>query len=250
MHSRNPVSSNPPTSTFSRTMIYTFNPIAPGKVDRYAPVDYEELKYSSDSFCMPFIIDADKSGPTPSSLHSPQLCDRLVHPEGSIFYYFQNIISTQPIIDTHISLAEEIFRDCETWITRADTTIFLDLKSDQANYYVVVHQSKSITWACGKSPESFQRATGPQLEMEYWLHVENFPGPRFTAPQDLQTLKNVLSSYAIDAATSDGSTSPMSARQIEGHIRQLDSFSTEPEIHQTYAIGSFCPSFALDPALI
>lgn len=219
-------------------MTYALNPILPSKFDRFAPVEYNELKDSSYVFCEPFSMNGYIASSPFCAPRSMQPCGQLVHPEGSTFCHFRNIVSTQLVTDTHISLVEEVLHDCEAHITHADITIFLDLKKNQADYYIAVHRSKSVVWARGKLPEFFNSATGVQLELEYWLHVENFPGPWFTTAQDMGLLKNVLSSYAADVATSDGSTSPMSARQLEAHIRILDSFSLEPDIHQTYATGS------------
>ncbi|ELU36155.1 hypothetical protein AG1IA_09815 [Rhizoctonia solani AG-1 IA] len=67
--------------------------------------------------------------------------------------------------------------------------------------------------------------------------MENFPGPRFSTPDDLRLLKHVLSSNAIDVLTSDGSTSPMSVQQIQTHLKSLEVFSSGGDIYQTYAVA-------------
>ncbi|CAE7177156.1 unnamed protein product [Rhizoctonia solani] len=67
--------------------------------------------------------------------------------------------------------------------------------------------------------------------------MENFPGPRFSTPEDLCLLKEVLASNAIDALTSEGSTSPMSVQQIHAHLKSLESFSSSGDAHQTYAVA-------------
>ncbi|KAF8608094.1 hypothetical protein BDV93DRAFT_541468 [Ceratobasidium sp. AG-I] len=213
-------------------MHYTLNPVLPSSIDRFTTGKCDEFKGSSYGSCASFNVSSSSSRTPPS-----QLCDRFIHPEGSIFYHLQNIVSTQEVTNAHICLVEEVLRNCEAWVANADITIVLDLKGNGADYYVVVHQSKSVVWAHGKAPKFFSSTTNTQLELEYWLHTENFPGPWFTTPEDMQLLKNALSSYAADVATSDGSTSPLSAKQLESHIRTLDSFSPEREINQTYAIA-------------
>ncbi|KAH7329840.1 hypothetical protein B0J17DRAFT_209104 [Rhizoctonia solani] len=69
--------------------------------------------------------------------------------------------------------------------------------------------------------------------------MENFPGPRYSTPDDLSSLKHVLSSNAIDALTSEGSTPPMSVQQIQTHLKSLESFSNSRDVHQTYAVARF-----------
>lgn len=80
--------------------------------------------------------------------------------------------------------------------------------------------------------------------------MENFPGPRFSTPEDIRLLKHVLAANAIDALTSDGSTSPMSPEQIQTHLAMLDKFSTEGDVYQTYAIGMISCFFVLLTYLI
>jgi hypothetical protein len=160
----------------------------------------------------------------------------ITHPEGGVMHYRDNVVSPQPVGNAHLVLSDEILRGCEAWVATTSATVFLDLGGTRVDYYVAAHQQRTIVWMHGHLPESFQEAASTKHELEYWAHVENFPGPRFTTEQDLQLLKNTLASYAIDGATSEGSTSPMSVLQIQMHLRTLDSFNT-PGLYQTYAIG-------------
>ncbi|KAG9085615.1 hypothetical protein FS749_004287 [Ceratobasidium sp. UAMH 11750] len=75
------------------------------------------------------------------------------------------------------------------------------------------------------------------LKEEYWTHVENFPGVRHIEASGVQDLKDVLASLAIDSGTSDGSTSPFSAQQIQTFMSFLNSFGKSPNEYQTYAIA-------------
>ncbi|KAG9080039.1 hypothetical protein FRC06_007140 [Ceratobasidium sp. 370] len=100
-----------------------------------------------------------------------------------------------------------------------------------------MHESKMITWIDYQLPESFTDATPAKHDHEYWIHMENFPGPFFASPQDRQNLVNVMASLAVDASTSDGSTSPMSVEQIEKGLQMVNSFGDEVDINQTYSIA-------------
>jgi hypothetical protein len=81
-----------------------------------------------------------------------------------------------------------------------------------------------------------QRAQNMLCE-EYWMHMENFPAPVSASVEDLRQLKVVLASMAIDASTSDGSTSPFTPAQIQGFISMLNTFSGKIETFQTYTIA-------------
>lgn len=217
---------------------YSLNPVAPGDVDRFTVANIRIE--SGPQYRLP--VSRSKCDPSQASnvslvSLSVLAVGKLVHPEGSVIFSHGNVVSSQPLTEAHLSLAEFILGECDGSVAEAEAvTVFVELRSWQANYYVVVHESKSIVWAA-ESPDSFQDATSTKHEHEYWIHMENFPGPHFSTPGDLQLLKNVLASNAIDVATSDGSTSPMSVQQIETNLKQLDQFSTEGNIHQTYAIG-------------
>ncbi|KAG9125570.1 hypothetical protein FRC07_007060 [Ceratobasidium sp. 392] len=96
-------------------------------------------------------------------------------------------------------------------------------------------------WADCDGVPSAMSAVDPKraqnmLHEEYWIHMENFPAPISAEVEDLQQLKVVLASYAIDSSTSDGSTSPFSSAQICEFLTILNTFSGEIEIFQTYTI--------------
>ncbi|KAG8764780.1 hypothetical protein FRC12_007895 [Ceratobasidium sp. 428] len=108
-------------------------------------------------------------------------------------------------------------------------------------YYLVNHSAKTITWAGNELPSSISAAE-PQraqnmLREEYWMHLENFPAPVSASVKDLQDLKVVLASLAVDASTSDGSTSPFSAAQIQEFLLLLNTFSDTIGVFQTYTIA-------------
>ncbi|KAG8678627.1 hypothetical protein FRC09_019684, partial [Ceratobasidium sp. 395] len=75
------------------------------------------------------------------------------------------------------------------------------------------------------------------LKEEYWTHMENFPGPRYVEPRDIQRLKDILSSLAIDHGTSEGSTAPFSAEQMRTFLELLSMFGKCPNEFQTYAVA-------------
>jgi hypothetical protein len=223
----------------STTAVYSHNPIAPSDFDRFGLVGHEKAQ-GIPSYLVSQSQREERvefsTIESPFEKIAPHSSNVITHPEGCFMYYRDNVVSPQPVGNAHLVLADEIICGCETWVAAADTTVFLDLKGTRVDYYVATNQPKTIVWASGQLPESFQDTTSTKRELEYWAHTENFPGPRFATEQDLQLLRNTLASYAIDAATSEGSTSPMSVLQIQMHLRTLDSFDTSG-VHQTYAIG-------------
>ncbi|KAG9085571.1 hypothetical protein FRC07_013344, partial [Ceratobasidium sp. 392] len=101
-------------------------------------------------------------------------------------------------------------------------------------YYLANHVTKAITWAHGDSIPNAVPTTDPQraqnmLCEEYWMHMENFPAPVSASAEDLHQLKSVLASLAVDASTSDGSTSPFSPAQIQEFLATLNTFSDNIE---------------------
>jgi hypothetical protein len=207
---------------------YTLSAVAPTEVDRFAVLNY-----------IPSGRDSALSLPRKVGASSPHTIGKsVVHPEGSLIYSNDKLVSCQPITSAHISLGLHIISQCGESVAEATATVFVELRDrSQANYYVVAHASKAILWIDGQMPGSFSGATPSKHEHEYWIHMENFPGPCYSTPGDRQTLMNVMASTSVDAATSDGSTSPMSVQQIETNLKMLDSFGSEVDIHQTYAIG-------------
>ncbi|KAG9077179.1 hypothetical protein FRC06_009060 [Ceratobasidium sp. 370] len=200
----------------------TLTPIPPSQVDRFTTV--LPTCWSPESTAAPTI--------TPEG--------SIVHPEGSLIYWGDQLVSSQPITSIHQSLCAHILSHCADLIAHANVTVFIEIGDhSQADYYVVVHDYKTIAWIDNHLPESFVVATPAEHEHEYWIHMENFPGPFFSSPEDRQHLVNVMASMAVDASTSDGSTSPMSAEQIGCHLRMLSSFGGDMDEYQTYAIGMF-----------
>ncbi|KAG9125567.1 hypothetical protein FRC07_007057 [Ceratobasidium sp. 392] len=112
----------------------------------------------------------------------------------------------------------------------------------QIRYYLVSHSAKTITWAGDDSIPTAVSTADPQraqnmLREQYWMHLENFPAPVPATAEDLKQLKVVLASLAIDASTSDGSTSPFSPAQIQEFLAVLNTFSDNLETFQTYTIA-------------
>lgn len=216
---------------------YSLNAIAPGDVDRFTVAN--NTRINNPQYRLPVSRSKGDASHAPNATSLVSLSvlavGKLIHPEGSVIFCHENVVSNQPLTEAHLSLADFILSECDELVDMP-VTVFIELYGWKVNYYVVAHESKSIAWA-GESPDSLRGATSTKHEHEYWIHMENFPGPYFSTPDDLQLLKNVLASSAIDAATSDGSTSPMSVQQIETGLRQLNEFSTKSDIHQTYASG-------------
>ncbi|KAB5593280.1 hypothetical protein CTheo_3283 [Ceratobasidium theobromae] len=216
---------------------YSLHPTLPTDIDRFSPVNWVKVSAtprSAASSCDLSSWDATKRKCT---LINPEVA--LVHPEGAPISFRGKTVSSQQLTETHITLASEILGECESCVAAAaaDVTLFLEILGHLASYYVVVHDSKTIVWIAGHRPSSFEDATRAKHDQEYWTHMENFPGPRFSTPEDIRLLKHVLAANAIDALTSDGSTSPMSPEQIQTHLAMLDKFSTEGDVYQTYAIA-------------
>ncbi|QRW25228.1 hypothetical protein RhiXN_07177 [Rhizoctonia solani] len=216
---------------------YTLVAKAPTEFDRFIPA--QSIKIEELESALSIIPNNPVSQPTTSlSIHnSAPPIGTVVHPEGGPISYRGCIVSTQTLTDAHSIIADRILDRCERPAEDAKITIFLYVLGRQIDYYVVDHESKAITWAAGQVPESLKGATRAKHEHEYWIHMENFPGPRFSTPDDLRLLKHVLSSNAIDALTSEGSTSPMSVQQIQTHLKSLESFSSGGDIHKTYAVA-------------
>ncbi|CAE6490340.1 unnamed protein product [Rhizoctonia solani] len=217
---------------------YTLNAKAPTEFDRFTPVNY--VKVDND---LASALGVTTDNPLSQSMiavtirDSIQSLGTIVHPEGGLISYRGCIVSTQNLTDTHVAIAAHIVEKCDGYAKDAEITIFIYIMSRQVDYYVVDHKARTIVWADGQAPESFEGATRAKHEHEYWIHMENFPGPRFSTPEDLCLLKDVLSSNANDALTSEGSTSPMSVPQIQAHLTFLESFSGASGIHQTYAVA-------------
>ncbi|KAG9119691.1 hypothetical protein FRC07_005160 [Ceratobasidium sp. 392] len=209
---------------------FTLNAIAPTQVNRFAtPVHLPTSRNFSSA------LSVARNAGAASAITAG---NHLVHPEGSLIHSDEKLVSCQPITSTHKSLCAQIISHCSDLISRARFTVFVELKGrSQANYYIAVHESKRITWVDNQYPELLVRATPTKHNHEYWIHMENFPGPVFSFPEDRQNLVNVLASSAVDASTSDGSTCPMSIEQIDTNLKMLSSFGDDVDINQTYAIA-------------
>ncbi|KAG8731771.1 hypothetical protein FRC11_002398 [Ceratobasidium sp. 423] len=217
---------------------YTLNAKVPTEFDRFTPVNYVKIDNDlASALTVPAEGPMARSAIAVSARGSTQSVGTITHPEGGPISYRDCVVSTQNLTDTHVAIAGHILDQCERSSEDAEISIFIYILGRQIDYYVVDHEPKAIIWATGQVPESFKGATRAKHEHEYWIHMENFPGPRFSTPEDLCSLKNVLSSNAIDALTSEGSTSPMSVQQIQTHLKSLDSFSSSGDIHQTYAVA-------------
>ncbi|KAG9126068.1 hypothetical protein FRC07_005046 [Ceratobasidium sp. 392] len=164
---------------------------------------------------------------------------RTIHPEGSIIHHGDHVVSNgqldQPLETLGKSLLDQAgLVGC--------ATVFLIPEGPYVRYYLADHSTKTIMWVGGDNLPSAILAADPQrvpnmLCEEYWTHMENFPAPVPAAAEDLQQLKEVLVSLAVDSNTSDGSTSPFSSAQIQQFLAMLNAFSNGVETFQTYTIG-------------
>ncbi|CAE6475741.1 unnamed protein product [Rhizoctonia solani] len=216
---------------------YTLSAKTPAEFDRFAPV--HSIKVDEFESALSIRPNHQFVPPTVaiSTYNSAQAIGTVVHPEGGPISYRGCIVSTQIVTDVYVTIGDHILDQCDLSKENAEITIFVQIQGCQIDYYVVDHDSKAIIWAGGDVPKSFKGATRARHEHEYWIHMENFPGPRFSTPDDLRLLKHVLSSNAIDVLTSDGSTSPMSVQQIQTHLKSLEVFSSGGDIYQTYAVA-------------
>ncbi|KAH7312139.1 hypothetical protein B0J17DRAFT_711276 [Rhizoctonia solani] len=217
---------------------FTLNAKTPTEFDRFSPVHF--IKIDSE-LASALSISAQsplaRSAIAVSINGSTRSVGTIVHPEGGPISFRGCVVSTQNLTDTHVAIAGHILDRCERSTEALEISVFIYILGRQIDYYVVDHESKEIIWVAGQVPESFSDATRAKHEHEYWIHMENFPGPRYSSPDDLSSLKHVLSSNAIDALTSEGSTSPMSVQQIQAHLKSLESFSNSRDVHQTYAVA-------------
>ncbi|KAG9079879.1 hypothetical protein FS749_008203 [Ceratobasidium sp. UAMH 11750] len=117
-------------------------------------------------------------------------------------------------------------------------TLFLKKREGTVEHYAADHAAESIIWVDNQQPDSLYGLPETQkrnlLKEEYWTHMENFPGVKHVDETNIQHLKDVLSSLAVDARTSDGSTSPFSAEQIQSFLIHLGAFGEGPSEYQTY----------------
>ncbi|QRV83949.1 transmembrane protein [Ceratobasidium sp. AG-Ba] len=208
---------------------YTLNPITPTQVDRFKPIARSVVGNNSSALGFPSKFGGGRSLVSGGAV---------THPEGSLIYYDDRLISCQPITSTHRNIGASILSRCSGAASNARVTVFIEIRNrSQADYYIAAHDFKMILWIDQQLPDCFSGAPPSKHDHEYWIHMENFPGPVFSTSQDRQELVNVMASTAVDAATSDGSTSPMSAEQLHENLETIKRFSEEIDIYQTYAIA-------------
>ncbi|KAG9125272.1 hypothetical protein FRC07_008315 [Ceratobasidium sp. 392] len=139
-----------------------------------------------------------------------------------------------------LSIGEQILEQFSSR-NRTDITGFLRLKDKMIEYYLVDHREKTVSWVDNQRHESLAGLAPHQvnnlLKEEYWTHMESFPGVRPVDQSCVQALKDVLTSLAVDSATSDGSTSPFSTDQIKTLLTCLNSLGNEPNEYQTYTVA-------------
>ncbi|KAJ1305915.1 hypothetical protein OPQ81_010634 [Rhizoctonia solani] len=109
---------------------------------------------------------------------------RIRHPEGGYIFYDGRIVSPHPLTEALTSAANCVLNSLAEGTD--DVTLVVNLRELIINYYVVSHQSKRIVWAPGHSIE------GICQNLEYWVHMRNFPSPRFSTPDDISEFQRVL----------------------------------------------------------
>ncbi|KAG8773535.1 hypothetical protein FRC12_002486 [Ceratobasidium sp. 428] len=160
-----------------------------------------------------------------------------VHPEGSVIHYTGCVVSNQPVDEPLEGLGRSLLE--QAGLDRY-TTAFVMPDRSCIQYYLVNHSTKTVLWVGDDVPSTVPVAD-PQrvqnmLHEEYWMHMENFPAPVPAFAEDLQQLKVVLASLAVDSSTSDGSTSPFSTSQIQEFLAMLNVFSDKLETYESYTI--------------
>ncbi|QRW12504.1 hypothetical protein RhiLY_11503 [Ceratobasidium sp. AG-Ba] len=165
-----------------------------------------------------------------------------IHPEGSAICCLGCVVSNVPVTDTLHELGMWLIE--QAGLCGQPVTVFVmpDASGHRIRYYLIDHASRTVRWAKGDDmPSSLSaveslRAQNMLCE-DYWVHMENFPFPVPATTKDLVELKIVLAALAIDACTSDGSTSPFSPAQIHEFLNMLNTFSDNIGIFETYAIA-------------
>ncbi|EUC57441.1 hypothetical protein RSOL_222110 [Rhizoctonia solani AG-3 Rhs1AP] len=181
----------------------------------------------------------------------------IIHPEGLPYFHQDKLVTSDNLDDPHVKelVASAVALVCcmlrhmkdiqEDFKFHDEVELCVELKSTdyppKFNYYIADHAKQTIFWADSREPESIQEAKGvirdKILREEYWKHVEYYPCHREVPKACLEELKNLMAAYATDAATSEGSTSPMSAKDIASHIANLNSFGEESNDKKTWAIA-------------
>ncbi|CAE7200024.1 unnamed protein product [Rhizoctonia solani] len=181
--------------------------------------------------------------------------DMIIHPEGLPYFYQDKLVTSDNIDDPRVKglVASAVALIC--WMLRhmkdiqadfkfhEEVELCVELKSTdyppKFNYYIADHAKQTLFWADSREPENIREAKGVVrdniLREEYWKHVEYYPCHREVPKAHIEELKSLMAGYATDAATSEGSTSPMSAKDIASHIANLNAFGEESNDKKTWA---------------
>ncbi|KAG8707547.1 hypothetical protein FRC09_001770, partial [Ceratobasidium sp. 395] len=214
--------------------LHSVQPCLPGDYDRFSVQIHESRPAASQ----PWVVVHKSTVSTYKCVTDETELFTAIHPEGSIIHYASCVVSNRPVDRSLEELGRQLLEragleECGTAFVMSD--------GPSIRYYLANHAAKTIAWAGGDAPSSVSTAD-PQraqniLREEYWVHVENFPAPVSASAKDLGELKAVLASLAVDASTSDGSTSPFSAAQIQEFLLLLNTFSDTTGVFQTYTIA-------------
>lgn len=227
------------------------------KVQTCLPGDYDRFKIQTiptscrgvDINDKTWVILRNSAKPGPAE--PPRVIGELdsednTHPEGSIAHSSGLVVSNVPVTESLEELGNSILEKAgfEICGSKPRATVFLmpDEKGPRVQYYITDHSARTVLWAGGDdvpNPIAAMEHSRARniLREEYWVHMENFPAPVPATMKDLEELKAVLGSLAIDAATSDGSTSPFTPGQIQEFLAILNTFKGNLGTLQTYAIA-------------
>ncbi|KAG9091608.1 hypothetical protein FRC06_000492 [Ceratobasidium sp. 370] len=164
------------------------------------------------------------------------------HPEGSPIHFAGCVVSNQPVDETLQAFGHSLLERAGLKPSDCNATAFVMPDGPRVRYYLINHATRAVVWANGDGVPTAVSTVEPQraqnmLCEEYWMHMENFPAPVPASAEDLRQLKVVLASMAVDSSTSDGSTSPFCAAQIQEFLAMLNMFSGNIEMFQTYTIA-------------
>ncbi|CUA74535.1 hypothetical protein RSOLAG22IIIB_05595 [Rhizoctonia solani] len=181
--------------------------------------------------------------------------DMIIHPEGLPYFYQDKFVTSDNLNDPHVKglVTSAVALICcmlrhlkdiqDDFKFHDEVELCVELKSTEYppkfNYYIADHAKQIIFWADSREPGGIQEAKGAIrdniLREEYWKHVEYYPCHREVPKTCIGELKNLMAAYATDAATSEGSTSPMSAKDIASHMANLNAFGEESNDKKTWA---------------
>ncbi|CAE6492016.1 Proto-oncogene tyrosine-protein kinase ROS [Rhizoctonia solani] len=155
--------------------------------------------------------------------------DHIQHPEGGYIFYDGCIVSPHPLSKTHISAANWVLNSLAEG--KDDITVVIDARKLTVNYYAVSHSSKRIIWA----PEHV--IGGIRQDLEYWVHMRNFPAPRFSTSDDISEFQRVLGNNMLHAMYP--SSKPEILYLLPSQIiTRLDNLKLESSKKDTY-YGTF-----------